>query len=358
MRWLLDFTQPGLFYRYTLTNDTIWSFTNHIAGRQLWLQITEDDTGGWTNSWPVGVLWPGGKPIDCARDANNFTVYSVLDNGEFWLLAGNSLGYTTNHYYAISSQNVDARVRAGNVSLSGVTNLTIEYWAKLPATLGPRVVPGGTILSLCGSVGTWSFANVFLWCGNLIWDDLLVYGGSSDNYGNFSVTDYASELTDGNWHHVAAVYDGSEYRLYLDGTLRTSESESITLPAAMDVWVLSYDWFSTHNEHTAGTMDEVRISKTVRYSADFPPATSFAVDAETLVYLKLNEGKGTTYTDATGNTTPVYVGNPPEWVDGVRLGGSSSASAQNSMMLNQQWQNMLAMPISVTATSQTQQLQQ
>jgi len=46
---VLDFAQPGLFYRHTLTNDTTWTFTNHVAGRQVWLQVAQDATGGWRN---------------------------------------------------------------------------------------------------------------------------------------------------------------------------------------------------------------------------------------------------------------------------------------------------------------------
>jgi hypothetical protein len=30
---VLDFAKPGLFYRFTLTGDTSWVFTNHVAGR-------------------------------------------------------------------------------------------------------------------------------------------------------------------------------------------------------------------------------------------------------------------------------------------------------------------------------------
>jgi hypothetical protein len=63
-------------------------------------------------------------------------------------------------------------------------------------------------------------------------------------------------------------------------------------------------------------MDEVRVSKVARYTSNFTPASSFTVDSDTLVYLKFDEGGGASYTDQTGNSTPVYVGNPPEWVEG------------------------------------------
>jgi len=37
---VLDFMQPGQLYRYTLTGDTTWVFTNHVAGRQVWLHLS------------------------------------------------------------------------------------------------------------------------------------------------------------------------------------------------------------------------------------------------------------------------------------------------------------------------------
>ena len=57
---VLDFAQQGFFYRFTLTNNTTWVFTNHVAGRAAYLYIAEDATGGWNNIWPAGLLWPGG----------------------------------------------------------------------------------------------------------------------------------------------------------------------------------------------------------------------------------------------------------------------------------------------------------
>lgn len=237
-------------------------------------------------------------------------------DGAHWLIEAGPVIYSTNRAFAVSSLDVDGRVRAGNVSLSGVTALTIEYWAKLRPSANPGEVEGGTILSLSGNVGAWGWPEVFLWCGNLIWDDFLVYGGSANNYGNFSVSQPDAAVADGNWHHIAAVYDGSQYRLYLDGTLKASRAASISLPAAMDVWVLSYDWFSSYNEHVKGTMDEVRVSKVARYSGNFTPAASCVTDSDTLVYLKFNEGGGASYADETGNSTPVSVGGPPEWVEG------------------------------------------
>jgi hypothetical protein len=313
---VLDFEQPGHFYRLALTNHVQWVFTNHVAGRIAWIQVAQDGSGGWSNTWPTEARWPDGKLAKTPSSAGSLSMFKVYDDGVNWLISAEGANYrpVPTNQFAVSSRNVNGRVKAPAVSLSGVTELTLEYWAKLPATTGAYQVPGGTMLTLTSNSGSFNWNNVFLWGGNLIWDDIVAYGGSQS--AEFSLSQYCAELMDGQWHHIAAVYDGTEFRLYLDGALKASDQASISLPSTMDVWVLSCDWFNTHNEHTAGTMDEVRVSRVARYSSNFEPATEFVVDSDTLVYLRFSEGSGTTYRDETENTTPEYVNNPPEWVEG------------------------------------------
>jgi hypothetical protein len=52
----------------------------------------------------------------------------------------------------------------------------------------------------------------------------------------------------------------------------------------------------------AGALDDVRISSSVRYTANFtPPAILAAPDANTLAQWSFNEGAGQTVTDASAN---------------------------------------------------------
>src|ERR1041385_4309787 len=67
---VLDFKKKEEIVRYTLTNHTEWVFINHKAGRQVWLELSQDSTGGWTNSWPTGLLWPDGNRIEGSTSAN------------------------------------------------------------------------------------------------------------------------------------------------------------------------------------------------------------------------------------------------------------------------------------------------
>ncbi|MFC1691007.1 LamG-like jellyroll fold domain-containing protein [Nanoarchaeota archaeon] len=79
----------------------------------------------------------------------------------------------------------------------------------------------------------------------------------NDNYRAIS----SGSINDGNWHHIAATYNGSEMRLYVDGKLNaTNTSFSGSLPTNTDpVWIgRNYDPENSTG-YFNGTIDEVQI---------------------------------------------------------------------------------------------------
>jgi hypothetical protein len=90
---VLGASEAGLF-SIVLTNHAAWDFGSHVAGRTFRLQIAQDAMGGWTNSWPADVLWPGGTPVSGATEANRFSLFAVVDNGTHWLMNGQGSGLT------------------------------------------------------------------------------------------------------------------------------------------------------------------------------------------------------------------------------------------------------------------------
>ena len=50
-----------------------------------------------------------------------------------------------------------------------------------------------------------------------------------------------------------------------------------------------------------GTIDEVRISTSARYTEDFTPVDRFEADADTLALYHFDEGEGDVLTDSSGN---------------------------------------------------------
>jgi hypothetical protein len=88
-------------------------------------------------------------------------------------------------------------------------------------------------------------------------------------------------------HIVAADYDGTTLRLYIDGSVVAS-----TLMAAQLAWTLT-DFTIGNNtqlsQPLAGTIDEVRWSNIARYAGSYTPATSpFMSDANTLALYHLD----------------------------------------------------------------------
>ncbi|MCL4176160.1 MAG: hypothetical protein KJ072_00210 [Verrucomicrobia bacterium] len=119
---------------------------------------------------------------------------------------------------------------------------------------------------------------------------------------------YWHEIENG-WHHWACVNDSiaGEQRIYLDGVItlpgiwQTVTLGNITPPLDQAViggkpsnnaeWAWGFYW------------DEVRVSRSARYSGNFdPPARAFAPDADTVALWHFDEPTGATeFDDASGN---------------------------------------------------------
>ena len=70
----------------------------------------------------------------------------------------------------------------------------------------------------------------------------------------------SGDLTEDEWRHAAAVYDGSEMRLYLDGSPvgSTSKSGALSLDPAVPVWIGGSPGGASERPWD-GILDEVRI---------------------------------------------------------------------------------------------------
>ena len=129
------------------------------------------------------------------------------------------------------------------------------------------------------------------------------YGGTT--YANTSTT-----LALNTWHHIAMVWQdsGNVIGLYANGTRLVNQS-SATEPnwggSIFGLYIGGHYWTPT------GFIDEVRISNTARYTANFTPSTTaFVNDANTLLLVHADGTDGSTVfrddNGATPPTTPVY----------------------------------------------------
>lgn len=116
-------------------------------------------------------------------------------------------------------------------------------------------------------------------------------------------------LSEDTWYHVAATYDGSNMRIYLNGTqiASTPKTGSLTTNPAVEAWI--GDNPPTNGVRSwKGEIDEVRIWNTARTQAQLQANSNIELsgnEAGLQAYYQFNEGDGQIITDLTGNNNTV-----------------------------------------------------
>lgn len=121
--------------------------------------------------------------------------------------------------------------------------------------------------------------------------------------------------------HVAAQWDGVGIVVFVDGKKFVPLDDGRT---ARDVRVPELliggsrgDKESRPRQLFPGEIDEIRVSKTLRYDRDFTPVERFEPDADTLALYHCDEGSGETLVDASGNNHHGIVVGGAAWKQSV-----------------------------------------
>ena len=113
----------------------------------------------------------------------------------------------------------------------------------------------------------------------------------------------------GVWYAVAGSYDGAKLRLFVNGELVGSLDTTGSIATSTQPFFIGS--VEGQGDIFNGLIDEVRISNTARYAANYAvPATPFTTDANTLGLWHLDEGTGTTAVDASGNANGTLADGP------------------------------------------------
>lgn len=168
----------------------------------------------------------------------------------------------------------------------GANSRTVEAWVKTTATSGENLVTTWGTEAVNGGRFTIRLSNI---SGTL---RLRVENKGSGVNGNIV-------LNDGNWHHIAVVYDdaasaSSKYKTYVDGVLDLETGLSTPLNTIQDTnMIIGRRINPSLGGHFNGTIDEVRVWSVARTAAEITASMNTeicTVPASLVAYFKFNEG--------------------------------------------------------------------
>jgi probable HAF family extracellular repeat protein len=271
---------------------------------------------------PIGVGAPAVNTLAAQSVINNSAVLEgtvdpfFLTNGA-WFAYGLSSNYTSFTPTNPVHGGLSFDGSSSYVSVTNSTNMTfagaftVEAWVYVGAFTSnwqAIVTKGDSAWRVHRNVGNNSLA--FSTTG-------LTTGGSVDLEGSVNVND-------GQWHHVAAVYDGTNKYLYIDGNVDVSGAASGSL-AANSFPVEIGENAEVPARIWNGKIDEVRIwnaglSQATIQSWMFQGITSSHPNyASLLAYWPMNDGSGSSIADVTGHGYQGNFAGSPGWTNGQSL---------------------------------------
>jgi len=109
------------------------------------------------------------------------------------------------------------------------------------------------------------------------WSTQTGYGLSREPFTNSTLMDFydlsgtqhtllgQTPITDEQWHHIAATYDGNAMRMYIDGLLEnTSIIGNLQVRPSTNILGIGANWDGANWQHFGGEIDEVRIWRVAR----------------------------------------------------------------------------------------------
>jgi hypothetical protein len=202
-------------------------------------------------------------------------------NGTSWTqIGGDGMGWTDSQYEQVKSMvTYDGKLYVGLGNTAGhgeVWSYDNGTWQLVGGSGANNSWPVNTI-EVVQSFSVYH-GKLYAGLGNSTSIDAQVW-----SYGNDGFLQSSISSQDTAWHHVAATYDGSTMKIYIDGQLTASKNVVIPL-ADTDQPLLIGSTFGTSESgwsqgYFNGQIDEVRISDIARTKFTTKP---FSPDAETI----------------------------------------------------------------------------
>ncbi|MDB5267267.1 MAG: C-terminal target protein [Hymenobacter sp.] len=324
----------------TLTNFDLTSgntTSNYVESYALVVPTLAAATGatatGFTVNWTAPAIGSAdnGYSLDVAT-STSFTGASVLSGSPFAVPAGTTskaltgLASGQTYYYRLRADKTSVTGQGaytptvmqapfapmlppGNaLAFDGADDYVAGTTARLPQGNAPRTLEAWVLTTAAnGVIFNYGTATTNLRSGILVSGGHLYYVGEGNDLPGIKA------FNDGHWHHVAATYDGTTLKLYVDGVLDISST-----PSAFNTTGLNWSIGKripplTSTEQFNGRIDEARVYSTALTQAQVQADmtnTSAAV-AGMVMYYNFDHGLAggdntgyTTLADQTGNGNP------------------------------------------------------
>ncbi len=232
--------------------------------------------------------------------------------------------------HALQFNGTNQYVTFGAAPGLGTATFTLETWFKRTGPgVGTSTGTGGvTAIPLItkgraeaenSNVDMNYFLGIDASTGKLVAD--FEEGGSGTTPGLNHPVSGATLVNSDVWHHAAATYDGTTWKIYLDGQLdgqltvgqppRANSIQHAALATAMNSTGVAAGFFQ-------GVMDESRIWDVARTASQIQATKNDEVKtaAGLIGRWGMNEGSGTLLHDSSGNGVDGTLTNGPTWIDG------------------------------------------
>ena len=320
-------------------DNTLKNTFNYLA-----LGAKSDDSGG-----NAGYTWDG--KIDEVRIWSDARTLSEIRANMYKELTGSETNLVA--YYKLNENSGTTAVNAvGTSSLDGtLTDMDgATDWVTASAFFGPHLAldfDGADDFVDCGSsnelnitgtaisVEAWIYPRSFptnSWESTILGNDtepasgyVLRFGGSGVLSFVYGDGDWNTEALSSNnalsldtWQHVAAIYDGANIKLYIDGIENSSTANSDPINTSSSSFKIGQSGLG--GRWMNGKIDEVRIWNNVRTQTEIREnmcKTLIGNEANLVAYYKMDNSDSTIVTDFSANANDGTLTNMDEATDWV-----------------------------------------
>lgn len=164
-----------------------------------------------------------------------------------------------------SKGNYVSVANSSSISLAGSSNFTVSGWVYPRSNKHQNILFHGLG---CSSWANWNLGIGGFEAGNEWWPKKLGFSFMTVNGGGVNYVAATDTIVPNQWVHVAATYDGSQLKLYINGALNNTVSASGTPWNSPEKLYIGYDPGCGGRVPYDGKLDEVQIWNTARTATD------------------------------------------------------------------------------------------